>query len=442
MQGKKICGLIVLTAGIILSGSTVSAVTIAESIQKVLNSNPQVKAQAYNRLGRDGEVQRAQAGYYPTLDFVAGTGVENFQEPDNGSLNPTEFGLSLRQNVFAGFATENEVDRQEARVRSAAYNLQGISENIALKAAEVYLDVLRMEELKIVAEKNLQTHKRISDQVTLRSESGVGTQVDTDQVLGRLALAESNVVVTNTNLIDAKVSYVAVIGAMPANLTKPTVAESLLPVSLTEAENSALASHPTLKSAMADLDARNEQYEVAKSPFYPTVDIEVDQVWEDEVNGIENRQDNTIAMLRLRYSIFNGFSDNARKYETKQLIEEAREIKSNTERQVIESINLSWMAYQSSMRQLKYLEQHVTFSIATAKSYAQQFNLGQRSLLDVLNTEAEMISSQQQVVEATYDGLYAQYRILNGMGGLVHSLGLEWPKEAIVDTENQEQADN
>lgn len=133
----------VLGGAYLLAGSFVYGETLTEAVGEVIQSNPQIRSQAYNRLGRDQEVKQAQAGYWPKLDFVAGAGTEDIQKPEDEEFDPVELRLSLRWNLFTGFATMNEVDRQNARVRSSAYRLQGISENIALETARVYLDVLR-----------------------------------------------------------------------------------------------------------------------------------------------------------------------------------------------------------------------------------------------------------------------------------------------------------
>jgi adhesin transport system outer membrane protein len=421
----------------LLAGNVAQGETLSEAVAEILNSHPEVKALGYNRLARDQEVVQARAGYLPTLDFVAGAGVEDVQEPESESYSPTEMALKLRQNVFAGFSTMNEVARQKNRVRSMAYSLQATSENIALKATRAYLEVLRAEELKVLAEENLLKHQQIADQIKLRTESGVGSEVDTEQVQGRLALAQSNVVVTQTNLIDAMTNYQAVMGRMPVDLLKPEPPGSVLPASLEDAEKLAVAGHPTLKSAMADLDARYKQRDVANSPFLPVLDIEVDQNWDEDVDQIEGRQDSLVAMVRLRYNLFNGMKDHGRKAETVQQVEEAREIKNSTHRQVIESIRLSWMSYQAVLDRMKYVEDHVKLTEATAVAFGKQFDIGKRTLLDVLDTEAEAIDAKRDLINTTYDGLYSQYRILNGTGSLVHSLGLKWPEESIVDEEDR-----
>ncbi|WP_240191639.1 TolC family outer membrane protein [Desulfoprunum benzoelyticum] len=389
-------------------------------------------------MARDEEVVQARSGYLPTLDLIAGAGVEDVQEPVDETYDPMQVTLKLRQNVFAGFSTKNEVARQKHRVRSMAYTLQATSENVALKAAKVYLEVLRNQELKALADQNLLKHQQIADQIGLRTESGVGSQVDSEQVRGRLALAQSNVVVTQTNLLDAMTNYQGIMGRLPGDLIKPEPPVDGMPASLEEAEKWAVDNHPTLKSAGADLDARHKQRDVANWTFMPIVDLELDQNWEDEVDQIDEEQQSTVAMVRLRYNLFNGLKDRGRKAETVQLVEEAREIKNNTHRQVIESIRLSWMAYQSVLDRIKYLEDHVQMTAATATAFSKQFDIGKRTLLDVLDTEAEAIDARRDLINASYDGLYSQYRILNGTGGLVHSFGLKWPEESIVEEEENE----
>lgn len=442
MQWGKVLSITLVGGALLANGSPTQAETLQEAIHQILQSHPEVRSVAYNRLGRDEEVRQARAGYLPTLNFTAGAGWQDVQEPLDDTLNPQQYTLSLRQNVFAGLATLNEVDRQKSRVQSAAWRLGGTSENVALRTAEVYLNVLRRQELHRLAEENLETHLRIADQIKMRSDSGVASKADSDQVMGRVSLAQANVIVTRTNMIDAQSNYLSVVGSLPKDLQKPMPPTSKLPASIELAEQEAVKQHPTLKSAEADLVARQQQYDVAKAPYLPVVDIEVDQNWQEDLDT-EGKDSSLLAMVRLRYNLFNGFKDQARRAETAHLISEAREIRNNTNRQVVESVRLSWMAYQAAKERIEYLQQRVAATTETAASYTKQFNLGKRTLLDVLDTEAEVIDAKQTLVEADYNGLYAQYRILNGLGMLVKSFDLEWPKEAQVDDQEQnEQKDS
>ena len=438
MQRYKLFSTLLIGGTLLFTGTTASAETLHEAIHTMLQTNPEVRSVAHNRLGRDEEVRQAQSGYLPTLDFSAGAGIQEVQEPLDDTLYPQQYTLSLRQNLFAGLATLNEVDRQKSRVRSAAYRLQGTSENSALRTSEVYLNVLRRQELLRLAEENLETHLRIADQIKMRSDSGVASKADSDQVGGRVSLAQANVIVTKTNFIDAQSNYLSVVGNLPGALEKPSAPEKFLPMNLQEAEEAALKQHPTLKSATSDLEARQNQYDVAKAPYFPIVDVEVDQNWTEDFDE-EGKDASLAAMVRLRYNLFRGFKDEARRAETAQLISEAREIRNSTHRQVIESMRLSWMAFQAAQERIKFLEERVASTTETAGSYTKQFNLGKRTLLDVLDTEAEVIDAKQALVEASYNGLYAQYRILNGMGQLVKSFDLQWPKESLIEGEEKKE---
>ena len=427
-----------LWSGMILSPAA-HAESMQEAIKAMIDSNPDVRSVAHNRLARDQEVKQARSGYYPTLDVESGAGKDYVVKPIDQDLDPWSVRIGARQNIFSGFSTINEVEMQEFRVQSQAYVVQSTTENTALKAVGAYLEVLKNEAISELARENLTLHERISDQIRLRSESGVDRRADMDQIQSRLNLARSNVVVTEQNLLDAQTTYLAVIGHQPSSLHRPEIPYDLLPPSLIDAERMALANHPQLKSANADVDARKKQNDLAQSPFMPIVEFEVDQYYEEDTNygtyHYENEREDLRLFLRLRYNLFNGWKDTARKQETVELIGESREVRNHTHRQVVESIRLSWRAYESAKKKIDYLRQRQQFAKATAEAYTKQWNIGERTLLDVLDAEAERIDATRQVTTADYEVLYSQYRILNGTGRLIPALQLRMPKEGEANEE-------
>jgi outer membrane protein, adhesin transport system len=441
MVAKKFWAILALALmGSATAGVAAHAETLEQAVKTMIESNPDVRSVAHNRLARDQEVRQAKAGYFPTVDFEAGTGKDYYDKPFDDDLEPQQVRLGLRQNLFAGLSTMNEVDRQKARVQSEAFVVRSTADNTALKVVDVYLEVLKNQAIVELAKENLTLHQRIADQIKVRSESGVDRLADMDQIQSRLNLAQSNLVVSEQNLFDAQTNYNAVVGNPPMQLNRPESPSAMIPGSLEEAEQMALSNHPQLKSANADLEARRKQDEVAKSPFMPILDFEVDKIWEDETSYSsyydgEEREDLRL-FLRFRYNLFNGWRDDARKSETVHLINEAQEIKNHTHRQVVESIRLSWRANEASKKKINYLNQRLQFAAKTASAYTKQWNIGQRSLLDVLDAEAERIDSARQLVTTEYEGLYAQYRILNGTGKLIPSLNLLWPAEGMVDNDD------
>ena len=440
MNNIRLLWMAVAMFGVLIVVNSSQGETLKEAVQNIVETNPEVRSVVYNRLARDQQVKQARAGYFPELGINSWAGVREYDEPVDASLNPWEFTLGLRQNVFRGFQDVNEVDRQQYRVRSEAYVIQSVSENTALDAARVYLEVLRKQEFVKLAEENLKLHQRITDQIRLRSESGVDNKADMNQVESRLSLAQSNLVVTETNLVDSKTNYQVIVGNMPEDLVNPEVPVEAIPASVEEAEKKALEAYPILKQAKEDLNARHAQEKVANAPFWPIVDIELDKRWGNELETglvIDTDTEDFQALVRVRYNFFKGWKDRARKVETTYLVSEAREVRNNAHRQVVELIRLAWMANKAANDRQPYLEARVASSKATAQAYSKQWDIGKRTLLDVLDAEAERIEAEKELIDSQYDGLFAQYRILNAMAEMVHTLDLKWPEEAYVEDEDR-----
>eukprot|EP00581_Thalassiosira_minuscula_P038459 CAMPEP_0184460046 /NCGR_PEP_ID=MMETSP0740-20130409/39189_1 /TAXON_ID=385413 /ORGANISM="Thalassiosira miniscula, Strain CCMP1093" /LENGTH=233 /DNA_ID=CAMNT_0026833249 /DNA_START=88 /DNA_END=786 /DNA_ORIENTATION=- len=215
---------------------TSSAATLQEAVDATVKTNPDVLAAVHERQAVSKEVDQAKAGYYPTLDLQVGTGWEMTDNPSTrGSgkgevhLNRDEARLDARQMLFDGMETKNEVERQEARTNSRAFSVFSSAENTGLDAVEAYLNVLRRQHLVELAQTNLEAHQRTHDQIMLRSERGVGRKADMDQSLGRLALAEANLMSEQSNLRDAETSYIRVVGMEPDTLSQPDSPISLIP---------------------------------------------------------------------------------------------------------------------------------------------------------------------------------------------------------------------
>ncbi len=423
---------------LMMAASGARAETLQDAVKYMLQAHPEIRSHAYNRLARTQEVRQAKAGYLPTIDFTAGTGFDRHHQPVFSTTYPDYATISIRQNVFRFFGDQSEINRQEARVRSQAYLLQGTSENNALQAARVYLAVLRYQELYDLAQENLVNHRRILDQVKLRSESGVDRKADLEQVMGRVALAQSNLVAAQANLSDANTDYQATIGFLPGNLTKPEPVTAAIPATMEEAEQLALKNNPTVKSSQADLEARNAQYDTAKSQLYPSFDVALDYNWKRDIYPNLGHDEGFVAMATVSFNIFNGGWNKARIGQTTYEIYEAEEISRNSKRQTIQSMRLSWESNRTSAERVAFLEEYVKAAGQTADAFAAQWNIGRRTMFDLLDTQAEYINAKASLVNAKYDKLFAEYRILSSMGRLIPTLGLPLPEQSIVSASNDQ----
>ncbi len=411
----------------VLGASSVGAATLEEAISQALRTNPEMLAAKHQYVSRGYEVDQAKAGWMPQLSVTAGVGNELRTAPATGNeevdLDRRELGVQASQLLFDGFATNVEIKRQKARVESAQFGMQATAESLALKVAEAYLNVMRHAQLLDLTRETLWEHKNIYDQMKLRSDKGVGSKADLDQIAARLALANSNLIVAQNNLADAQSGYYRLTGVYPGleGMVKPNIPQGL-PASREAAIKRAIAGHPELKAASSDVAAAQAQHDASSSVMWPRLHLEADKRWDENVGGIEGEDEDFIVAVRLRYDLFKGGANKARKKQTAYLSEEAKDVRNNTRRQVVESMQLSWNAFDALTQQEVFLKEHVKAAEDTKEAYAKQFNIGRRTLLDLLNTETEVVESKRSLINAEFDRLFAAYRIFNAAGSLLSSM--------------------
>ncbi|WP_297809410.1 TolC family outer membrane protein [uncultured Methylophaga sp.] len=426
----------VLSASLLMSQSA-SAQSLTEAVDKTIQSNPNVLAEGYYRRSVDKTIDQARAGYYPQVDLNLGIGREraenNSTAPGHSHLTRGEAGLSASQMLYDGFATKSAIEQSQSMAESAGYSVFDTAETTSLRAVQVYLDVLRRQDLLKLTEDNMESHERIFSQIEQRSESGVGNSADLEQTRGRLALSEANLTSNQGNLEDALSSYNRVVGNMPESPADPGLdCCDKAPATLEDAMTIAYNQHPALRSAMAQHEAALAQEQGAEAPFHPQVNFELSTRADNDLDGQKGHEKEVLAMLRLRYNLLNGGADKARLEETAFLSQQAREEANIAVRDIERDVRLAWNSLDNLSHQLPVLKQRMESAKQTREAYQQQFNLGQRTLLDLLDTENEVLTASSEYTNAYYDHLYACYWLAETMGKLLEHLELEAPEEAIT----------
>jgi adhesin transport system outer membrane protein len=430
-----------------ISCSPIQAMTLTEAIQSTVESHPQLQASQNARLSANEEVKVAKGGYLPSVDVLAGYGRKNLDSPATRGLSghnteTSTYGTSelrLRQMLFDGFNTPNEVARTEAVVNSRAYYTQGTAEALALRTIEVYLDVLKRREMVTLATNNLQAHLRMNDQITLRSETGVGRTADSDQAAARLALAKNNLYTEQVNLADAETHFFSVTGRKADQLESPASARGSMPADIGGARQAVLSNNPLLKSAQADIEAAEKQYESAKSPFYPRFDAELAATADNNVETDNNNNNNLNghvngwrAGVSMTYNLFNGMRDKSRLQSNAYKINEAMDIRNNALREINENLGLAWNAMENARLQTSEARAYADYSTRVRESYQQQFTLSQRTLLDLLDSENELFTANRRYTEVRYTEEFSMYRVIAATGNLLAQQNIVVPAEAVA----------
>lgn len=415
------------------------AQSLQEAMRSALDTHPEISAGVHARMAAEEQLRSAKGGYMPRVDIVAGYGREGTdslstrQGGDHGyrTLNRGEANLTAQQMLFDGFAVSSEVKRQRATVNARAYELLGSAERTALEVAQVYLDVLRREALVRLAEENLRSHERIFDQISMRSRQGVGRMADLDQAEARLAQARNNLITEQTNLADSQVNYYALVGQMPQDLSRPSLAAVELSQSLEQAREKMLVENPQLRSAQADVNAAEAQVQAAKSEFYPRFALELATGANNDIDGVNGHENEWQAMVRMRYNLFAGGSNSADLRARSNQVGQAMDIRNNALRMLTEEMGLAWNALNNARRQLPIAEDYVNRSSRVRDSYQQQFTLGERTLLDLLDSENELFTAARRLEDVRFSEALSHYRIQAVSGSLLRNQGVVAPLAAV-----------
>lgn len=404
--------------------SSAGSADLRSVVQQTITQNPEVKSayQAFTAAGYDTD--EARGGFLPTLDATAGVGRESIEGDGRGSYDTDFVQLELNQMVFDGFATANEVERLDSARLVRYYELLNASEQVALEAARAYADVQRHRELVRLAQDNYAEHLRVYNQIEERALSGAGRGVDLEQISGRLALAESNLMTEASNLHDVSARYKRIVGDLPAeNLEQAPEMDEFLPPSVTDAVNLAFEGNPEFHAAIENIESTRAQQRVTRSGFQPRLDIVGTAGTNNNSDaGLVGRRDEQSIELVASVNLFRGGSDLASFRAASERIDEAvsdRELICHNIRQTTQ------IAYNDTQRlreQMEYLNQHRQSIDRVRGAYQQQFDIGERTLLDVLDSENEFFEASRAYVNAEYDVMIADAQTLAAMGQLLQRL--------------------
>lgn len=418
---------------------------LRQAVVETVKENPDVRA-SWFAFEQSREAQRAaKGGYYPSLDLVADVSRVRSDAPVTSSEDYGKYGarFTITQMLFDGFATRDEVERLRFNKLASYYRVREASEDISLEVVTAYLDVYRYQKMVALAEKNYVAHRVIYDQIEERTSGGVSRGVDLEQANARLALAESNLLTEMTNLHDVRVRFQRITSLWPADkLNAPVLSTTLIPASRVESLLQAYNTSPLLNAAIEDVRATQEELKAKNAPMMPRFDLrfrsEVENYSEDTVSRFEGDYDEEAIELVMTYNLYRGGSDSANKRRLYNRLYQARELQTKACRDVRQNVMIAYNNISALQEQLLYSDRNQLAISKARVAYQAQFDLGQRSLLNQLDTENEFFDANRALVNAEADLVGAQARTLAKMGVLlaaieVDDLGEEARKNLNLD---------
>lgn len=438
-----------LTLSLLAMSSAYAATsgTLPDAIEKAILRNPEVLARLHDYQASDAERDVARGAFFPRVDLQGYTGRERRDTPTSlpSSYNRPGYQLQLRQILFDGFATRNDVKRLGFARATRYFELLGTTDETAYEAARAYLDVLRYRELSALAQENWAIHKETVDQIERRVKAGVGRRVDLEQAFGRLALAQSNWLTENSNLHDVSQRFQRIVGESPADqLETPPAFADKLPAEK-DVLKQAIGDNPSFRAAVANIRASRANIDVQRANNLPTVEFRASTGMDRNLLGVTGDTNTSALQVLMNWNLFKGGADEARIRQSHEQHYNATDLRDKACRDIRQQTAIAWNDVRKLKEQQGYLDQHQLSTEKARDAYRQQFDIGQRSLLDVLNTENELFEAKRASTRARYDLIQAQLRVLTQTHRILPTVQLApvsrvGPEEADVTEPTEDEA--
>lgn len=401
--------------------------TLKEIVEKTVISNPEVQANFHNYKAALQDQNAAKGGYYPHADIVSTWRSQERLTPNigNTATPDRQTQLVLRQMLFDGFATRSEVNRLDHAARVRYYELQNSMQNTALDLVRAYIDIQRYRQLVDYAKDNYIVHKQLYDRIEERVTAGVARRVDLEQASGRMALAEANLLTETTNLQNVTARFQRLSGELPPDtLHEVDFFKDGVEPDANQALMVAYKQNPQLLSAIENIVATQQELEGRKARYMPRLDLQGRKNLDVSSDGRNSSMAADTLELVATFNLFNGLSDKAMIAQAGEKLNTSHDLRDKACIDTRQTLVIAYNDIISLKEQLGYRNQHQLSIEKAREAYRKQFDIGQRTLLDLLDTENEYFQAKRSYTNTERDMYTAYARTYTSQGQLLNKLGV------------------
>ncbi|MFD1747420.1 TolC family outer membrane protein [Rhizobium helianthi] len=441
-------GLVALLAASVAMNAMIqtsaSAMSLQEAVAKTLQTNPQILEASKNREAVEFELRQARGLYLPSVDLEAGYGKRRLSNASTGTLTtnhenyvPADVGLTITQRLYDGGAIRSQVEQQSARVDSASFRVLERSETLALQATQDYLEYILQAKIVGIAKQNVDFHNRIIGDINEGIKGGALTDVDRVQGRERLEAAKARLREAQQELEATKIRFLKTVGEPIRDASLPPSLAKHVPRTLDETISIAKVSNPGMHAALADIDAADAAARGARASYAPKVDLEGNARVGRDISGSQGNTNDVQVRVVARWNLYRGGIDQAREQEQIRRASEQRYSSHQTMREIEESVRSAWNERSSRSEIAKIIAAQSAQNATLVSSYGEQFKVGQRSLLDVLDAQNTRFNTSILAETAKFAALFAEYKILAASGSLLKSMNLKPVRQVEAYARNE-----
>ena len=406
-----------------MATSHVDAETLEGALVRAYRGNPTLNSSRATTRATDEFVAIAQSGYRPQVSLSADIGSQYINGRFSGAqlsqtTTPGGAGLTVSQSLFNGFQTDNNVRRYESTVYSQRETLRFTELSVLYAAVQAYMNVLSNTATLELNRNNVEVLEEQLRQTRDRFNVGEVTRTDVAQAEARLAGARSQVSAAESALRTSIGVYRQNIGVEPRSLAPGRPLDRYVPATLDAAVSIGLKEHPQIFSAIHALDSAESYVKVLESQLYPQVTVQ---------GSVQQRYDSTLPndngvtasiVGRVTIPIYEGGQVYAQVRQQKEQVGQLRIEVDRIRDQVRAQIVDFWGRLEAAKAQVIAAQAQVQANEVALNGVREEARVGQRTTLDVLNAQQELLNSRVNLIVAQRDRVIFSYGVVQAMGQL------------------------
>ncbi len=421
-----------LTALAVRAGA---ADTVPGALVQAYKNNPQLNAQRAAARAVDESVAIALGGYRPrvtatasltelrleTLTRVPATAaVPTGKAAAAGDLLAQNYALTATQTLFNGFQTGNRTRQAEAQVFAARETLRNTEQTVLLNAVTAYMNLLRDTAILELQRSNVNVLEATLRQTRDRFNVGEVTRTDVAQAESRLAGGRSQMLGAESNYVTSKATYRQVIGVEPGKLAPGTSVDRFSPPTLPGALRRGDTEHPAIGTAAFNVDAAQFQVKIAEGALYPTLTLQgqLQKTFGSTTNFTTLQTFTPSVTAQLSVPIYQGGVEYATIRQAKETLGQRRIDLDTAREQVQQTVVQAWGQLQAAKAQIEATKAQVAATEIALNGVREEARVGQRTTLDVLNAQQDLVNARVAMVTAERDRVVASYTVLAATGAL------------------------
>ena len=437
--GLAVASLFLVAAGLGMAGTNAAADTLEWALVQAYQNNPSLNAQRAALRATDENVPQALSGYRPKVSITAGGGYnyENATQefPIGGTVTQIQFaerfvsrtaGATATQNLFNGFQTTNRTRQAESQVEAARETLRVTEQQVLLDAATAYMNLLRDQAILDLNRRNVEVLTEQLKQTRDRFNVGEVTRTDVAQAESRLAAGRSALLGAQSNFVTSQANYRRVIGVDPGRLAPGTPVDRLSPVTLTGAVSQGQAQSPSVLAAAYGVDVAALAVKISEGALYPSLTLTASASY-GQFPAFEAIKETTASVVgALTVPIYQGGAEYSAIRQSKETLGQQRLNLDINRDQARATVVQSWGQLDAAKAQIEATTAQVNAAEIALNGVREEARVGQRTTLDVLNAQQELVNARVALVTAQHDRVVASYTLLAAVGGLsMPHLGLD-----------------